>query len=173
MDHGVECRERNAHVGRMRGDAGVGGAEDRVHAVEAVDARRSPAPRLPLVAARGAVVEVVAPRPLHQVAADRGHVADLAGGAATGWPATAADSAREQPGGPRPPCCARRRRSKGRRLARSSICGERQAGHIDQRVRLLDVFAHQVDEVGAAAQELRVRTLATSASASAAVVARA
>lgn len=34
-----------------------------------------------------------------------------------------------------------------------------QPGHIDQRVRLFDVLAHQIDKVRAAAEELRIRRL--------------
>jgi hypothetical protein len=39
-DLGIERGERYAHVGRMRGDAGLARAEDCVHAVEAVIAEQ-------------------------------------------------------------------------------------------------------------------------------------
>ena len=54
--------------------------EDRVHAVDALD-RRAAAAGLALVAGRRGVVEIVAARPLQQVAAGRCHVAQLLRGA--------------------------------------------------------------------------------------------
>ena len=80
MHRGVERGERHAHVGGMRRDAGLAGAEDRVDAVEAVD-RRAAAAGLALVAGRRRVVEVGAARALQQVAAGRRHVAQLLRGA--------------------------------------------------------------------------------------------
>ena len=47
-----------------------------VHAIEAVD-RVASRTEAAFVAARGIIVEIKAPRPLHEVAADGGHVAHL------------------------------------------------------------------------------------------------
>ena len=55
-------------------------AEDRIHAVEAVESAAAGA-RLALVAGGRRVVEIEATRPLQQVAAGRGHVAELRRGA--------------------------------------------------------------------------------------------
>jgi hypothetical protein len=74
----VECGERDAHVRWVGGDAGVRGAENRMHPVESVD-RIAAVVRLPLVASRRPVVEVVAPGTLQEIAADGGHVANLPG----------------------------------------------------------------------------------------------
>ena len=76
----VERGQRNAHVGRMRRDAGVAGAKDRMTAVDAAD-RRAAAARLALVAGRRRVIEIGAARPLQQIAAGGGHVAQLLRGA--------------------------------------------------------------------------------------------
>ena len=80
MDLRLERGERDAHIGGMRGDAGLARAEDRVDAVEAVD-RRAAAAGLALVAGRGRVVEIEAARPLQEIAAGRRHVAQLLRGA--------------------------------------------------------------------------------------------
>ena len=72
----VERGQRDAHVGRMRRDAVLAPAEHGVNAVVAVY-RAAADPGLALVARRRGVAEVVAPRPLQQIAARRRHVADL------------------------------------------------------------------------------------------------
>ena len=73
---GVERGERDAHVGGMRRNAMLARAQDRVHAVDAVD-RGAAGARLALVARRGGVVEVQAARALQQIAAVGRHVAQL------------------------------------------------------------------------------------------------
>src|SRR5437762_7887417 len=60
----------------MHSDALMACAQNRMNAVEAVDSRAA-CPRLSLIAASGGVVEVITARPLHQIAADRRHVAKL------------------------------------------------------------------------------------------------
>ena len=79
-DFCVKRRERHGEVGRIGGNTVVGPAEDRVVAVEAVKGRAAGA--RPAFVARKIVLvaEVGAARALHHVAADRGHVAELAGG---------------------------------------------------------------------------------------------
>ena len=80
MDLRLQHGQRHAHVRRMHRDAGVARAEDRVHAVEAVDGRAAAA-RLAFVAGRRGVVEVGTARALQEIAADRRHVAQLLRGA--------------------------------------------------------------------------------------------
>ena len=80
MNLRFERSERDAHVGRMRRDAGLAGAEDRVDPIDAVDGRTAAA-GLAFVARRRHVIEIKAARPLHQVAAGRRHIAKLLRGA--------------------------------------------------------------------------------------------
>src|ERR1700722_2387067 len=64
----------------MRGDAAVRGAEHGVVAVEAASRVAAVSGRA-FVAVRGIVVKIDAAGALHEIAADRRHVADLRGGA--------------------------------------------------------------------------------------------
>ena len=97
----------------MRRDAGLAGAEDRVHAVEALDGRAAAA-GLALVAGRRGVIEVGAARALQQVAAGRRHVAQLLRGAGQDGARRAADSAARSAGDRRGRSSARARRCAGR-----------------------------------------------------------
>ena len=77
---GVERCQRHSEVGGVGRDTIVGPAEDRVVAIDAVQGRAAGA-RPALVARQVVLVaEIGAARALHHVAADRGHVAELAGG---------------------------------------------------------------------------------------------
>ena len=67
----------DGHVGRVRGDAVLGPAEDGVDAVDPAERAAAGAGR-PLVAGHGRVGEVVAPGALEEVAARRRLVAQLA-----------------------------------------------------------------------------------------------
>jgi hypothetical protein len=79
--HGsVERVKRRRHVTWIRRHAVVAPPEDRVDPIDAF-AGTAAVPWLPFVARHGGVVEVLAPRPLQQVAAICGHVAQLPGGA--------------------------------------------------------------------------------------------
>ena len=78
-DHRLERGERHTHIGGMDRDAALARALDRVDPVDARD-RATAAAWLALVAWRGHVVEVVAARPLHQVAAIGRDVAQLGRG---------------------------------------------------------------------------------------------
>src|ERR1700736_6082068 len=60
----------------MRGDAGLARSEDRVDPVDAVDGGAAAA-GFALVAGRRGVIKIEAARPLQQVAAGRGHIAQL------------------------------------------------------------------------------------------------
>jgi hypothetical protein len=75
----IHCRKRDRHVGRMGGDASVGPSEDRMSAIETGQSR-TPGAGPPLVARKViAVPEVGAACALHDIAPDRGHVAELTG----------------------------------------------------------------------------------------------
>ena len=76
MNDSLESRERHAHVGWMHGDAGLAPADDRIHAVKSVD-RAAAGTRLALIAGGVRVVEIEAAGPLQEIAAGRGHVAEL------------------------------------------------------------------------------------------------
>src|SRR4026209_1605726 len=68
MNLRFEHRQRNAHVGRVRRDAGIAGAEDRVSAILAFDGGTATA-RLSFVARQRGVVEIGTARALQEVAA--------------------------------------------------------------------------------------------------------
>ena len=155
MHLGFERGERHAHVGRMRRDAGFAGAEDRIDAVDALD-RRAAAAGLAFVAGRRGVIEIEAARALQEIAAGRRHVAQLLRGAGQ-------DRAREQRialldqrvvgevG-------VRHERADAQAAVRRLLDGlQRQPRDVDQPRRALDIVFHQVDQVGAAGDELRRR----------------
>ena len=121
--------------------------------VEPVD-RIAPRAGHALVAARGVVVEIAAARALEQVTADGRDVADL--------------RARPRQDRARQHRIVRTDRAVGRergvghpRADHHATIGAdrdlaRQAGHVDQRRRPLDRLAHQIDQVGPAAEIFRV-----------------
>ena len=126
-----------------------------LHAVEAVDGRAAAA-GLALVAGRRDVVEIEAARALQEVAAGRRHVAQLLRRAGQ-------DRARQQRialldqrvvgevG-------VRHQRADAQAAARRLLDAvERQPRDVDQPRRALDIVLHQVDQVGAAGDELRAR----------------
>ena len=151
-DGGVESDEGDGHVGGVRGNARARGAKDRVHAVEALQ-RVTARTRLALVAAGLAVVEVLTARTLHQVTARRRHVADLAGSAHHDRLRQEGIVDANEP--------TRRQMAVAHEGADADAAvrplldlREGQASHVDQVCRLLDLLAHQVDEIRAPAEEL-------------------
>jgi len=70
---GVERSHRNRHVGWICGYALVAGAEDGVDSVEAAE-RRTARAGIALVARLGDIIEIIATRPLQQIAAGGGFV---------------------------------------------------------------------------------------------------
>lgn len=76
LDDGVERHQRHAEVGRVRRDAAVAPAKHGVGAVLAV-AGVAAAAGLALVATAGGVVEICTTRPLQQIAAHGGGIAQL------------------------------------------------------------------------------------------------
>ena len=154
VDLGVQRRQRHAHVGRMGGDAGFAGAEDRVHPIEPGEGGATAA-RLALIARRRGVVEVIAARALQEIAAGRGHVAQLRRGAGK-------DRARQQriargDRGVIGEVGIRNERADAQAAIRRLLDGlERQARNVDQPRRPFDVFLHQIDQIGAAGDEFRL-----------------
>ena len=152
VDGGVEGGEGYVHVGGIGGDALIACAEDGVDAVEAFDGGTAAA-RVALVAGgEGGVHEVVAAGALEEVAAGGGHVAKLRGGSAEEGlreervvgadglvvgEVAVADSGADEGG-----------------VAGGGDLGEVEVGDVDEGGGVLDVVPHQVDEVGAAAEEL-------------------
>ena len=136
------------------------GSQYRMYAIEAFDciATRS---RSAFVAARRFVVEVVTTRALHDVAADCRHVSDLARGAEE-------DRLRKQG-----EALANDRHDSPPRIFHLGPDGDPAVFHVldadlgkpcdvDQSFRLLDVFSHQIKQIRAAAEKLRVRRVARS-----------
>ncbi len=154
MDRRVQQRERHAHIGWMRRDTGIAGAENRVHSIVAVDGGAAAA-RLAFVAGCRRVVKVVAARALQQVATRRRHIAQL-------LRSTSHDRAGEnriallhqrvigEVGVPY-------ERTDAQTTARGVFhLLERQARDVDDFRRLFDMHLHQIDQIGAAGDEFRV-----------------
>ncbi len=152
LDDGVECGKGHAHVGRMGGDAGFARAQDCVDAVEAADGGTAAA-GLALVARRRRVIEIVATGPLEQIAACGRRIAQL--GRCTGQ-----DGAGQQReilldalvvghravGGERSDAVAAIRQ-------RLDVF-QRQAIDVDEQRWGDDLVLHEVDDVGAAGDQL-------------------
>ena len=116
--------------------------------------RGAAAARLALIAGRRGVVEVRAARALQEIAAGRGHVAQLRRSAGE-------DRARQQRialGDQRVvgEVGIRHQRADAQAAVRGLLDGlERQPRNVDQPRRPLDVLLHQIDQVGAAGDEFR------------------
>ena len=124
-------------------------------AVEALD-RVAALARLALVAARSVVVvEIGAARTLEQVAADGRHVADLRRCAREDRPGQHRIARPHQP--MLGDCGVARSGADPQPAAGLLDDVARQSRHVDQRHGPLDRLAHQVDQVGAAAEILGVR----------------
>ena len=77
VNYRIQCSKRDTHVGWMGGNTVFRGAQDGVHAVEPAGCVATRA-RDAFVAASRLVIKVVASGTLHQVAARRRHISDLA-----------------------------------------------------------------------------------------------
>ena len=149
---GLKQRQSDAHVGGMHRDTGVARAEDRVHAVVALE-RATAAARRTFVARQSDVVEVGTARALQEIAAGARHIAQLLRGAG-------ADCARQN----------RITRLHQRVIGEVGIAHQgadaqpafgrvldlvqRKPRDVDQLARLFDVHLHQVDQIGPAGNEL-------------------
>ena len=120
--------------------------------------RRAARSRRPLVARLRDVLEVHAAGALQQVAADGGHVAQLSGRPGQQRLGQHRVARRVPAGRRRGRCCARRRRCAARRRRVGSIRSERQPGDVDEQAGGGHAELHQVDQVGAAAEEGRAGT---------------
>ncbi len=155
VDHGVEGGQGHGHVRGVHGHAVVGGAQDGVVAVLARDGGAAAAGH-PLVAGPADVREVAAAGALQQVSADGGHVAQLprrpgqdrlgerrvaAPDLGVGGQVAVGDGGAD----PQP--------ALGCRLDPV----ERQLADVDEPCGALDTGLHEVDEIGAAAEEAGVR----------------
>ncbi len=148
----IERRHRDRHVGRVRGDAVVAHAQHGVHPVDAAQ-RRAARPGHALVAGLGRVIEVGAPRALEQIPAGRGLVAKLRRRARQDrlrqQRIAAADAHVDGEGAVRDP------RADAQAALRGLFdTGERQQADVDEMRRRLDLQLHEIDEVGAAGDEL-------------------
>src|SRR5258708_28182159 len=155
FDECVKRGERHAHIGRVGGDAVVTRSENGSRAIEPFESVATGA-GLTLIAARSGVIEVRATSALEQVAANGGHISQLAGGAGE-------------------------ERLGEHRIARAdqwmrgemTVPYERADAHaavgqlvdinqwepadVDHHVGALDVFTHQVDQIRTATEEPRMR----------------
>ena len=148
----IECGQRNAHVGRMRRNAGVAGAKDRVNAVDATNGRAAAA-GLALVAGRRRVIEIGAARALQEIAAGGCHVAQLLRRSCKDGTSQQRIALLDQrvPGQVR----VRYQSADEQAAAGSFLDGfQRQPRNVDQPGGALDVLLHQVDQVGATSDEL-------------------
>jgi hypothetical protein len=155
MNLGGERGQRHAHVRRMRRDAGLAPAEDRVDVVGAFEGGAA-ATGLAFIAGRRDVVQIVAARTLEEIAASRRHVAQLCGRAGK-------DCARDN----RIALFDQRMVGKvGIRHQRADPqsptiglfdCVERQPRDVDQPRRAFDILLHEIDQVSAAGDEFRGR----------------
>ena len=150
VDVRADGGQRDRHVRGVGGDAVLGVAEDREVAVLALE-RRAAGAGAALVARLRDVLEVAAARALEEVAADGREVAQLAGGAGEDGVTENGVALADQrvrgevgvaDGGADP-------HAVGGLLDR--VVGE--AGDVDEARRLGHAQLHQVDEVGAAAEE--------------------
>ena len=156
--HGrIERGERNRHVRRMNGDAAFARAENGVDAVLAFE-RGAARAGLALVAGgeRG-VVKVMAARSLQEVAAHRGHVAQLRRGAGEerlGKQRIARTHERM--------ACRRAVADHGADAQAAfwqlANLGERQPRDVDEMRGALDAALHEIEEIGACAEEAAART---------------
>src|SRR5581483_744820 len=78
MHYGIERRQGNAHVGRMRGDALVTHTENGMKAVVTVDSAAAAA-GCSFIAGHSRIEKIRATRSLHKIPRSGGHIAYLWG----------------------------------------------------------------------------------------------
>ena len=105
-----------------------------------------------LIAARGVVVEIDAAGALHEIAADRRHVADLGGGAGQDRLGEQRKALAHTPIGRDGGVLHAGADAQAAALGLLDIA--REPGHVHQHIGMLDGLAHEVDEIGAAAEIL-------------------
>ena len=158
MDRCFQRGHGDVHVGGIRCDAMLARAKDRETAIEAID-RRATRARLALVARHRGVAEIDATRPLQQVAAGRGHIANLRR-------VRRLESLRKERGN----SCAREvmgqvriahRRTNRQPAVRQSprSCRAAAGSYRPNRCGVLDIQLHQIDQRRAARDEADIRAL--------------
>jgi hypothetical protein len=162
---GVEHAHGHGHVARVRGDAGLAGADDRVLAADAADGAAAAA-GLALVAGLVGVVEVGAARALQQVAGGGRLVAQLARGAGQQRARQHAVVAPHALVGGQVGV-AHQRADAQAAFGVGSILSSARPLTSTRCGRRLDLQLHQVQQVGAAGDELGAGLRATAAAASA------
>src|SRR3984893_17903244 len=148
----LEHRERDAHVGGVDRDAVLARAEDCVHSIDAVD-RRAAAAGFALIAWGCGVVEIKAARSLQQVASGRGHVAQLL--------RSSGENGAAQQRIARLDLRVVRKVAVGNQGAdaQAAICRlldlrKRQTRDVDEARWARDILLDEIDEIGAAGNEL-------------------
>jgi hypothetical protein len=161
MDFDVEGGEGNAHVGGMGRDARFARPQNRMHPVEAIYSR-APAVWRAFVARSRNVVEIIAARSLHEIAASRGHIAQLLRGAGeNGAAKQRIASLDERVIGE---IGIRHERADAHAALRCFFhLVQRQARDVDQPQRAFDILLHQIDQIGSAGDEFRARAVRDSA----------
>ena len=158
-DHrGTQRGKRDVHVRRVRGDATLARADDRVDAVEAVSRRTARAGMALVACLERRVVEVVAAGALQQIAADGRHVAQLgrrAGQQCLGQQRVAvAHGAVVGQGG-----VAHHRADAQTAVGQGGDSRQWQPADVDQVTRRFNATLHQIEQVRAAADEGASRRL--------------
>ena len=156
LDHGIQHAHRHRHVAGIGRDAGVAAADHAPAGANAAD-RRAARAGLALVAGHVGVVEIRAARALEQVARGRRLVAQLARGAGDDARGSARHSRAARAHRRRDRCCVT-----SAPIAQAAVVGrldlvEPEVLHVDQMRRRLDLELHQVEQVGAAGDELGAR----------------
>ena len=156
LDDGVQSHQRHAEVRGMGGDAGRAPAEHGVVPVLAGE-RVAAGAELAPVAGAGGVVEIAATRALHDVAADRGRVAQLRRGARQqrlryGGIGGGEGLIMREVG-----VAHQRADTQGAVVQPLDAVELRQAGDVDETLGACDATLHQVEQVGAAGEIGRAR----------------
>ena len=153
VHHGFQRGERDAHVGRMRGDARVAGAENGVHARPAAD-RRAAAAGLALVAGGGEVPVVGAARSLQEVPSHGRDVAQLRRGACEDRLCEHRQALLDP--GMLGDLGVRRHRVDAHAVLLDVDLAQVQPAHVHHVERLQHLDLHQIDERSAPGEECRV-----------------
>jgi hypothetical protein len=152
VENCVQRDKRHRHVGRVRSNAVLAGAEDRMPAVLAISCGASGS-WFSLIAGAAGIAEVSAAGSLHQVPTNRGHVTKLHGGAREKRLRDHRICGRNRTIGRHVGHACERADLKPMRHYLDAPMGK--AVDIDERSWLLDLFAHEIDQRGPAGEKSR------------------